>query len=133
MSDKACQPRSSGFCDLDYLLVNLGQNEATAKRLIALFLQNYPVLSERMRAALEADDLVTLRDALHDIRSSCVLFSGYRCVDLAKDLEDSVRAYLDMGSVQDSRRDWSRMVDAIVDCMHCMAAELKVFLAERQD
>lgn len=132
MSDKACQQQSSGFCNLDYLLVNLGRNEATAMRLVALFLQNYPVLSERMTLALEAEDHIALRDVLHDIRSSCVLFSGHHCVGLAKKFEDSVRDHLDNTGDGDARSGWKTMADALLDCMHCMASELKAFLANRQ-
>ncbi|MFN4326648.1 MAG: Hpt domain-containing protein [Azonexus sp.] len=129
MSNKGRHTQSERFCNLDYLMVTLGRNEATAMRLVAMFLENYPLLCQRMYAALEADDAVALRNALHDIRSGCVLFSGQRCVDLARGFEDSLRRHLDHGHTLGSREDWRTMVDTLANCLHCMASEMRSFLA----
>ena len=122
-----------GFCNLDYLMVHLGRNEATAMHLVELFLQHYPVLVQRMFAALETGDDAALRDAVHEIRSNCVLFSGHRCVDLAKGFEDSIRQHLEQGDGVERQSDWSPMVEALSNCLHCMADEMRVFLANKPE
>lgn len=131
MSNKGRHQRSEGFCNLDYLMVTLGRNEATAMRLVAMFLENYPLLCQRMYAALEADDQVALRNAIHNIRSGCVLFSGQCCVDLARGFEDSLRRHLDNGHALDSREDWKAMADTLANCLHSMASEMRNFLAAK--
>lgn len=132
MSDLGFKQQNGSFCNLDYLMVNLGRNEATAVRLVGLFLENYPTLSERLSQALKASDSAALLDALHDIRSSCVLFSGHRCVDLAKNFEESVRDHLEQAHPGDIPGDWNVLAESLVACMHCMASEMKAFLASRQ-
>lgn len=132
MSDLGFKQQNGSFCNLDYLMVNLGRNEATAVRLVGLFLENYPTLSERLSQAVEAGDSAALLDVLHDIRSSCVLFSGHRCVDLAKNFEESVRDHMEQAHSGDARGDWSVLAESLAACMHCMALEMKAFLASRQ-
>ena len=53
MPERSAQ-QPEGFCNLDYLVVHLGRNETTAMHLVDLFLEHYPVLAQRMLAALEA-------------------------------------------------------------------------------
>lgn len=125
MSENGLPRFQGGYCNLDYLLENLGRNEETAMRLVALFLENYPGLLERMMVALEAMDLAALRNALHDIRSSCVLFSGHHCVDLAKRFEDSVRMHPSRDDALRARDDWESMAGALSNCLNCMAGEMK--------
>jgi HPt (histidine-containing phosphotransfer) domain-containing protein len=125
MSENGLPRFQGGYCNLDYLLQNLGRNEETAMRLVGLFLENYPGLLERMKLALEATDHAALRNALHDIRSSCVLFSGHHCVDLAKRFEDSVRMYPSRDGALSTKDDWMSMADALCNCLNCMAAEMK--------
>ena len=132
MPERSAQ-QPEGFCNLDYLVVHLGRNEATAMHLVDLFLEHYPVLAQRMLAALEADDYAGLRDAVHEIRSNCVLFSGHHCVDLAKGFEDSIRQHLEQGDGADTRSDWRPMVEALTNCLHCMANEMRTFKASQQD
>lgn len=132
MSDHGFKQQTGGFCNLDYLMVNLGRNEATAMRLVGLFLENYPALSERLAQAVDAGDNVALLDALHDIRSSCVLFSGHRCVDLAKSFEESVRDHMERADCGEVGSDWKLLADSLAACMHCMASEMQAFLASRQ-
>lgn len=133
MSEKGRQQLRSSYCDLDYLLVNLGRNKATAMRLVGLFLQNLPNLSERLNDSLDSRDRMALRDALHNIRSSCVLFSGHRCVDLAKDLEDSLRSHAELGGGEEIWHDWKIMADALLNCLQCMADEMSVFVTKNQE
>lgn len=132
MSDLGFSQQNGSFCNLDYLMVNLGRNEATAMRLVGLFLENYPVLSERLSLALEAGDYAALLDALHDIRSSCVLFSGYRCVNLVKSFEESIRDHMERTNSGDIRGDWKVIAESLMACMHCMASEMSLFVAARQ-
>ncbi len=133
MSDLGFKQQDGGFCNLDYLMVNLGRNEATTMRLVGLFLENYPALSERLNLALDVGDNVAILDALHNIRSSCVLFSGHRCVDLAKTFEESVRDHVEGTPSSDIVAEWKLMAESLTACMHCMASEMKVFLASRPD
>lgn len=132
MFNEGCHQQGDSYCNLDYLLVNLGRNEATAVRLVGIFLENYPVLSQRMRDALDSGDLIALRDALHDVRSSCVLFSGQRSVSLARNFEDAVRTVIAQGGAEEIPCEWAAMADSLSNYMRCMAEEMKVFLAERQ-
>ncbi len=132
MSNESCHQQEGGFCNLDYLMVNLGRNEATTMRLVGIFLENYPLLTQRMLVSLESGDYPVLRDVLHDIRSSCVLFSGQRCVDLARGFEDAVRRHLDQGDGLVNPDEWKTMADSLANCMRGMAAEMKQFLANRQ-
>lgn len=125
MSENGLPRFQGGYCNLDYLLQNLGRNEETAMRLVSLFLENYPGLLERMVHALGADDHAALRNALHDIRSSCVLFSDHHCVDIAKRFEDSVRMHPTRGDALHCNDDWTLMAEALCNCLNCMAAEMK--------
>lgn len=127
MSERGCAQKGSNFCDLDYLLVNLGRNQATAERLIQIFLDNLPTLCRRLDDAASGGDLPALRDVLHDIRSSCVLFSGHQCVDLARDMEHALRE----ASAETSASNWRLMSVPLSECLECMAGELRSYLAQR--
>jgi len=130
MSESSCNQKGNNFCNLEYLLVNLGRNQATAERLILLFLDNAPVLCQRLEEAAMQGDLPAMKDTLHDIRSSCALFSGHQCVDQARDIEYAVREQLAKTSVEKIAVDWRMMIAPLCDCMHSMAGELKAYLAE---
>ena len=78
-------------CNLDYLLINLGRNEEAAKRLVHLFLDNYPNLIGRLDESLANQDLPTLQRVVHDIRGSCVLFSARDCLDQTHRIENMLR------------------------------------------
>jgi HPt (histidine-containing phosphotransfer) domain-containing protein len=110
------------LCNLEYLLVNLGRNQATANRLIRLFLENSPALCQRLMEAVERGDRVAVKDALHDIRSSCVLFSGHCCVDLAKNFEVALRD--DQRSANGGHAEWRAMAVSLCACVQSMADEL---------
>lgn len=127
MSENGFPRFQGGYCNLDYLLQNLGRNEETARRLAGLFLENYPGLLERMMLALRAGDHPALKNALHDIRSSCVLFSGHHCVDLARRFEDSLREYASQADAMRAGDDWALMAEALSSCLNCMASEMKIY------
>lgn len=125
MSENGLPRFEGGYCNLDYLLQNLGRNEETAIRLVGLFLENYPGLLEQMMLALNTGDHAALRNALHDIRSSCVLFSGHHCVDIAKRFEDSVRKHATKGDAMLAEENWESMAEALGNCLNFMASEMK--------
>lgn len=129
MSEKSSNLQGDSLCNLEYLIVNLGRNQATAERLIQLFLDNHLLLIGRMQEALEAEDVPALKDALHDIRSSCVLFSGHQCVDLAKAFEKALHD--GNGRWSEGDADWHSMATALSRCMLCMADELSSYLEQK--
>lgn len=130
MSESGSNPKGSDFCNLEYLLVNLGRNQAAAERLIHIFLENAPALCRRLENSAKQGDLPALRDVLHDIRSSCVLFSGNRCLDQAREIEQLVRQHLLESQIGNSAPDWPSMSAPLCLCIQCMAAELTGFLGE---
>ncbi|MBT9523457.1 MAG: Hpt domain-containing protein [Dechloromonas sp.] len=132
MSESGSNRKGGDFCNLEYLLVNLGRNRAAAERLIHIFLENAPTLCRRLEKAAVLGDLPALRDVLHDIRSSCVLFSGNRCLDQARDIEQLVREHLLEAPIGRSVPDWSSMSVPLVMCIQCMEAELADFLGDRE-
>lgn len=134
MSESGSNRKGGDFCNLEYLLVNLGRNQAAAERLVHIFLENAPTLCRRLDEAAKQGDLPALRDVLHDIRSSCVLFSGNLCLDQARKIEQLVRQHLleipNGNSVPVA--DWPSMSAPLSLCIQCMAAELAGFLVERE-
>ncbi len=129
MSRRDDNKQGGSLCNLEYLLVNLGRNQETAEHLIRLFLENYPVLSQRLREAAESGDIAELKNTLHDIRSSCVLFSAHQCVGVAREFEEALR----QGSEQfarlrsDSAERMAR-AEVLCDSLQKMAHELVEFL-----
>jgi HPt (histidine-containing phosphotransfer) domain-containing protein len=130
MSESGSNLKGSDFCNLEYLLVNLGRNQAAAERLIHIFLDSAPTLCRRLEDAATLGDLPALKDVLHDIRSSCVLFSGHRCLDLAHDMEHVVREHLLESPGSNSVIDWQSMSARLVLCIQFMEAELKGYLVK---
>ena len=131
MSQSSGNRAGSDFCNLEYLLVNLGRNQAAAERLIHIFLDTVPSLCLKLEKAAAQGDLPALKDVLHDIRSSCVLFSGNICLDQARDIEQLVRESLLDSCVGTAVPDWQSMSAPLVMCIQCMATELEGFLRER--
>lgn len=120
---------SGKLCNLEYLLVNLGRNRATAERLIHLFLDNHPVLCQRLDESAKAGDLEAMKTVLHDIRSSCILFSGKTCADLAHSFEENVRCALESPSaVKPTDHYWVEMSGRLQACLNGMANELADYL-----
>lgn len=132
MSESGSNRKGGDFCNLEYLLVNLGRNQAAAERLIHIFLENAPTLCRRLEGAAAQGDLPALRDVLHDIRSSCVLFSGDRCLDQARDIEQLVREHLLEAPSGNSAPDWPALSAPLILCIQCMEAELQGFLVDRE-
>ena len=53
-----------------------------------------------------------------------------RVLALAPDLDlDSLRRHLENGNPLDGREDWRTMADTLANCLHCMASEMRNFLA----
>lgn len=64
-------------CDLSYLLGNLGGNRESARRLIGIYLDNYPKLRSSLEASFAARDLEALHNLIHDIRGGlCAVWCG---------------------------------------------------------
>lgn len=119
------------LCNLEYLMVNLGRNQATADRLIRLFQENSPELCQRLIDAVERSDRAAIKDALHDIRSSCVLFSGHRCVDLAKTFEIALRD--DQRFSDGGHSEWQSMANSLCACVQGMADELSTHFDSKKE
>lgn len=77
--------------NLDYLLTNLGGNAGAAKRLVSMYLNNQPALLSSLDQGISNTDLRAIKQAVHDIRGSCVLFSANACLVLARRIEDGLR------------------------------------------
>lgn len=132
MSEKSNDQVRVSYCDLEFLLVNLGRNQVTAERLIRMFLENAPLLCSQLEKAARQGDLANIRDSLHDIRSSCVLFSGHLCVSQAREIEHFVREQLSGAVSSDQSMEWYSRCAPVIECVRCMVSELEAYLAERQ-
>jgi hypothetical protein len=133
MSDNTRNNKNKDFCNIEYLLVNLGRNQAAAERLIHIFLDSAPGLCLRLEDAAKRGDLPVMRDVLHDIRSICILFSGHKCLDQARDIEDVIREHLLAEHAGDFVPDWHSMSAPLAMCVQCMANELKGYLANQSE
>lgn len=119
-------------CSLDYLLSNLGGNMGAAKRLVNMYLSNHPRLLEKLRLAIEQEDLRGIRQVVHDVRGSCVLFAAERCLALARDVDDALSASLviDGANNTDSVPAWRRGALALLDALEVVAVELQQSIAD---
>lgn len=115
-------------CNLDYLLINLGRNEEAAKRLVHLFLDNYPNLIGRLEESLAKQDLPTLQRVVHDIRGSCVLFSARDCLDQTHRIENMLRDALDHNEGHGNGIDWENELLGLRESLTRMVNELKHYL-----
>ena len=115
-------------CSLDYLLINLGRNEAAAKRLVRLFLEHYPNLVQRLDDSVKTHDLHALQQAVHDIRGNCVLFSAHDCLERARRIETGLHNHR-AGNKGDGI-DWLAEALVLRQALENMVAELKRFLDE---
>lgn len=118
------------LCNLDHLLANLGFNQAAIERLINLFLHNTPALKKRLLEASRSENRSALRNALHDIRSSCVLFSGSECVRQARELEFVVCDDARYASFDKTALD--SMAISLADCISSMASELTAYIDQHK-
>lgn len=115
-------------CNLDYLLINLGRNEEAAKRLVHLFLDNYPNLIGRLEESLANQDLPTLQRVVHDIRGSCVLFSARDCLDQTHRIENMLRDALAHSEGLGNGIDWESELFGLRESLKRMVDELKHYL-----
>jgi len=117
-------------CNLDYLLINLGRNEEAAKRLVHLFLDNYPNLIGRLEESLANQDLPTMHRVVHDIRGSCVLFSARDCLDQTHRIENMLRDALTHNAGSGSGIDWEIELLGLRESLTRMVSELKHYLGD---
>lgn len=128
MSVVAPKDDAKKVCDLDFLLVTLKRNKSTALRLVELFLENYPRYMDRLDISVQNGDLIALRDIVHDIRSSCMLFSAEIIVAIARDLEDAIHEH----QLRGIEADWVEKSTALKNAMAVLAARLCIFVDENQ-
>jgi len=121
MSNLGSADSGSQVCNLDYLLGNLGRNRAVANRLVQLFLDGYAGLMERFLRAASEGDMQAMRNVVHEIRGSCVLFSAHEAVALARELEYLLHAHRDNGT----DIDWLARSQPMRDSLNAVYAELK--------
>lgn len=109
-------------CDVTHLLQTLAGNRMAARKLAQMFLDLYPGKIVLIDAALQAEDPVALRRVVHDLRSSCAMFSATDCLALASRLEASLLERTDSNVADDC----ARLKSALTD----VAEELRRFLAD---
>lgn len=116
-------------CNLDYLLINLGRNEEAARRLVGLFLENYPNLVWRLDESLMHRDLGALQRVVHDIRGSCVLFSAREALEQTHRIENLLRDCPANNELGSNGVDWDVELRELRESLARMADELKHYLA----
>lgn len=121
MSNLGSADNGSQVCNLDYLLGNLGRNRAVANRLVQLFLDGHSGLMERFLRAASDGDMAAMRDVVHEIRGSCVLFSAHEAVALARELEYLLHTHRDNGK----DIDWLARSQPLRDSLSAVYAELQ--------
>jgi len=124
MTDQTPLGREKPVCNLEYLLINLGRNHAAALRLVRIFLDNYPLLMGRLEEAVNKADWPAVKDAAHDIRSSCVLFSADIAVTHAKAIESILHQHAD----DPEHVNWSEKIAALRIALQRVAEELHHYL-----
>lgn len=116
-------------CNLDYLLGNLGGNKGAAKRLVGMYLGNHANLLQNFDQAVERRNLLEVRQIVHDIRGSCVLFSANRCLDLARRIEEALRGPLEgVVGKNGALPDWVVDCTQLHDALEAMAVVLHDFM-----
>ena len=121
MSNLSSADSGSRVCNLDYLLGNLGRNREAANRLVQLFLDSHPGLMDRLLCAAGDGDISALRNVVHEIRGSCVLFSAHEAVALARELEYLLHAHRDNGT----DIDWLASSQPLRESLKAVYAELQ--------
>jgi HPt (histidine-containing phosphotransfer) domain-containing protein len=128
MDQKKNEQFGGRYCSLDYLLLNLEGNEAAARRLIRLFLEHYPNLVRKLDDAVRLSDPKALKQAVHDIRGNCVLFSAQACLDRAKEIEGLIQEHSSLGTA--GHVDWDIALADLREALARMVAELSFYLGE---
>lgn len=131
MSQRDSNHQGGSLCNLEYLVVNLGRNQETAEHLIRIFLENYPVLRQRLLDAAEVGDLAELKNTLHDIRSSCVLFSAHQCVGQAREFEEALRQVPVQSTLRPVDGEWLTKAESLCLRLQEMAVELAGYLNKK--
>lgn len=115
-------------CDLSYLLGNLGGNRESARRLIGIYLDNYPQLQSSLEANMAARDLEALNDLIHDIRGGCVLFGAARCIRLVRQMEDQICMHRFRAVSPAHWAEWAGHAQALGAALEELANELRQYL-----
>jgi len=131
MTQQLDGPSGAKACDLKYLLGNLGGNLEAARRLVGMYLDNHPVLLRALDVAVQRHDLVAVRQAVHDIRGNCVIFSAETCLDLTRRIEAALRSGATGDSLLAAGLDGSWVEDCatLTVAMDEMAEELRRLVA----
>jgi HPt (histidine-containing phosphotransfer) domain-containing protein len=132
MNNKNHVKTEGGCCSLDYLLNNLGRNEAAAKRLVSLFVEHFPNLVQRLDESVKTPDLHALQQAVHDIRGNCVLFSAHECLEQARRIETGLHDHFADNTAGQAGIDWFAEALALRRSLEKMVDELKGFIDEDQ-
>lgn len=129
VQEKRAQGEGS-CCSLDYLLINLGRNEAAAKRLVRLFIEHFPIFVQRLDESVKASDLHALQQAVHDIRGNCVLFSAHECIERARRIETGLHNHFINSMGETAPMNWPAEVLVLRQSLEKMAIELKGYLED---
>ncbi len=127
MPDSQHQGRDKTACNLEYLLINLGRNHAAALHLTRIFLDNYPLLIKRIEEGVRQADWSAVKDAAHDIRSSCVLFSADTAVKHAKTIESLLHQHAE----NPAEVDWQEKLTELRGALRQVVTELRCYLDEQ--
>lgn len=100
-------------------LERVGGDAALLREIVALFLEEYPILLREIRAALDAADPVRLERAAHTLKGSVGNFGAESAVQAALHLETLGRTR-DLGPAEDA---WQRLRSEM-DALHPALAEL---------
>ena len=124
MPESQHRGQEKAACNLEYLLINLGRNHAAALHLTRIFLDNYPLLIKRIEDGVRLADWSAVKDAAHDIRSSCVLFSADAAVMRAKVIESLLHQHAD----HPAEIDWQENVAELRSALQQVVTELQRYL-----
>ena len=129
MDAKDSAGREGACCNLDYLVTNLGRNEAAARRLVQIFLDSSPGLVDRLVVYAEKGDLPRLLHVVHDIRGHCTLFSAAECLEKTRFLERALRGLVAGEGLVYADLDWVAESAELRRLLEHVVAELTAFIA----
>ena len=92
-------------------LERLGGDEELLQELAGLFLEEYPALIDKLRAAIDAQDAHAIERAAHSLKGSVGNFGAERAHRAALDLEMIGRN----GNVADARQSFAKLEAAMND------------------